>query len=87
MKVLGLVILLASCTVIKPKFFANDIVVFKWSERGKFWSKACPNVGKIINYERDSGGILYTIKVECTGWTGAAYQQFSVRENQIIGIK
>jgi hypothetical protein len=54
MKALGLVILLASCTVspqIKPKFFANDIVVFEWSERGKFWSKACPNVGKIINYE------------------------------------
>lgn len=88
MKFLLLCSLLLGCTPLSPKYFAGQKVEFAWSEKGKFWSKVCKNIGIIKGYESDENHVLYTAEVDCSelGETGSMYTKFSIYENQIVRI-
>jgi len=86
MKALFLVLIMAACnSEIEIKYRLHDTIKFKFAGGNVFYSKACPNKGKITDYF-SSYGVKYLIEVECLAYENMTRERYLwVKQEDITG--
>lgn len=87
MKALFLSLIMTACnTGIEIKYRLHDTVQFRFIGENVFYSKACPNKGRITDLYSSSYGVKYMIEVECLTYENMPRERyFWVKQEDIIG--
>lgn len=88
MKALFLALIMTACnSEIEIKYRLHDNIQFKFAGENVFYSKACPNKGKITDLSYFSSyGVQYLIEVECLAYENMTRKRYLwVKQEDIIG--
>jgi len=88
MKALFLALIMTACnSEIEINYRLHDTIQFKFAGENVFYSKACPNKGKITDLSYFSSyGVKYLIEVECLAYENMTRERYVwVKQEDIIG--